>query len=256
MSTTLRNIIKLLPSFRGNYQDLPRFIRAIEYAFAAHPELEEEVNASTKENVIKYIIVNCLDDQSYHKLKDKSIKTILDLNKAMKQTLLNSLEPENCLEMIYECKQKENESVESYAMKIRRLHEKYVDTLENSSSPESIQAIKNYSERLIVKSFIKGIQEYLRTLLLSNEFETFDEAVEYAEKKEKQLRHIKMENDFKRLNFQARNPIFEPPRRVKNQFFNYQERKNLNRPFHPKTQQQYYSRFQEQNDNTPQFFNI
>lgn len=254
MSTILRNIIKLLPNFKGNYQDLPRFIRAIEYAFAAHPELDDEANTLTKENVLKYIIVNCLDDESYHKLKDKSIKNIAELNKLMKQTLLKSLEPENCLEMIYNCKQKEDESVETYAMRIRRLREKYDDTLENSASAESIVEIKKYSERLIVKSFIKGLVQYLRSVLLSNEFKTLEEVVEYAQRKEKELKYIKMENDFKKMEIQGTNPLFEPPKRVKQHYFNYYERKAINRSFFPRAQQN-YSRFRDQDENLPQVFN-
>lgn len=213
-SSTLRNVIKLIPQFGGDYEKLPRFIKAVELAISSDEVLEDVANAAIKAKIIKHVILNNIDNKTYNKIKDRNISTVDELHKAMKEELLRSIEPENVLVQIYEIKQIWGETVEAYASKIKRLREKFEDSLENSSENVELAPVKAYNERLIIKSFIKNVRPELKTLLLSKEFATLDEAVKYAQTKENQIDDEEdLERNFKSLStrytHQSKTPFHE-----------------------------------------------
>lgn len=235
---SLRNVTKLIPQFKGDYQDLPRFIKSIELAMATEESLDQEENAQIKLNIIQYIIVNLIDSKTYNKIKDKEIASVASLHKAMKEELLKNIEPEHVLKQIYDCKQKFGENVETYGTKIKKLREQYEDTLENASDL-NLEPIKHYNEKLIVKSFIKGARPELRTLLLTKEFENLDEAVQWAHKKEKQANYtLTSEEELEKLKWQAQKLQIQPfranfdqnkmPQSRFFQYKNYQRMQNNN----------------------------
>lgn len=193
---TMRNITKLLPSqFSGKYQDLQRFVNAIKHAIASVTIPEEDVD--TIKNVITHIILNCLDNKTYEKLKDKTIPTIDVLQKELKDVLLRALEPESVLMEIQSAKQEFGESVESFAISIKALRVKYEDVLANATETEAVD--RTVTERMIIRAFIKGTKAQLRNLLWSKEFETLDECILWAQKREKDLEYSKLKGGMEKI---------------------------------------------------------
>lgn len=183
---SFRNVIKLIPQFSGDYADLPRFIRAIELALSTDETLEKADSSASKQRIINHIIVNCIDTRTYNKIKDRKINSVEALKKAMSEEMLINIDPEHVLSQMHECKQNFNQSVNDFASEIKILRDIFFDSLENTSNFD-LTSIKMYNEKLIIKSFVKGVIPALRILLLTKEFSSLDEAILWAEKKEKEI---------------------------------------------------------------------
>lgn len=184
---TLRNILKQIPQFSGEFDDLKRFLRGVDFAIKSEDSAENPVSDDIKEKVINHVIVKQLDSKLYEKLKDKNSRTLTELEKVMKDELLKHILPEHVEKQIELCKQESNETMESYATRIKKLKEKHEDSLDTHAGTtffDDLAPIKKYQERQIVENFIKGAKQELRFILQTQNFETLEDATNYALKKE------------------------------------------------------------------------
>lgn len=186
---SVKTITKLLPSkFSGKYNELKRFIESVEHAIKSAGAEDEALESLTK-STITHVILNCLDEATYDKIRSKQIETMSDLHSAMKEILLRAIEPESVLMSIQQLSQKYGESVDSYGSTIRKMREQYEDVLE-SVTENKVE--KKTTERAMIRAFIKGTKPELRTLLWTREFTTLDECILWATKKEKDLEFSKL----------------------------------------------------------------
>lgn len=185
--TTFRNVIKLINHFDGKYVNLDRFIKSIQLAMSSEKALDIPENEEMKINILNYIIINLIDAESYDLIKSETINSVEELQKALTKISLKNIEPEFILSQIYGCKQRDDENVESYGQEIKNLGKIYEAALEISSSDTDLTPIKQYNERLIIKSFIRGTRPKLKSLILSQEFNTLDECITWSSSKEKEM---------------------------------------------------------------------
>lgn len=134
-------------------------------------------------------------------IKLETINSVEELHSALKKICLKNVEPEFILNQIYECRQKDNENIEVYGQRIKKLCEKYEGALENSSDVDLVP-IKQYNEKLIIKSFIRGTKTEIRSLILTQEFNNLDECITWSSKKEKEIKFDKFTQDVEKLNNQ------------------------------------------------------
>jgi hypothetical protein len=183
MSSALRNITKQIHKYDGVYDNLLKFMESIRIAIASE-NLTGEAGDVIKTNIIKYIIVNCLDNKLYQALKNKTIVTVDELQENIRNELLLAIEPDHILAKINACEMGRG-TIEDYAIKFKRLLTMYQDLLVMEKI--NLEHIREFQEKTMIRSFIRGVHSDLRTLLLSQKFATLDDCITWARTKEHEI---------------------------------------------------------------------
>lgn len=229
--------IKLLPRFEGTYDDVARFIRAVDLAMTNDEELSKPENVEIKQKLLDYTILNQIDKKTYDKIKDKKITSVKELHNAMREEFLKSYEPESILTRMNATRQFPNESVDAYAGRIKAIWDQYVDAV-GTLDPTQVEQITAHYKKLAIKAFIRGCHPELRDLLLARDWESLDDAINWAIKRDITLRQIKLEEGFG--NMRLNNKKSTVPQNFNQSFRNQSPRDRNVTSQHPRTFQNRY----------------
>lgn len=229
--------IKLIPEFKGEKQNLDKFINCVDM-FSENLVKEEDTN------FLVYIIKTKLTGEPYDIVKYQNANTWIEIKKVLKENFSCTKSVQQLQLELNNCRQYMNEDVRTFSQRIEQTLSFLNKVSTDGQTAEVIKALIEFNGKSALNSFQNGLIEPIKLIIKASRFVTLSEAINCAiieENNLKQRGNYNPNSNFKKFNSDNSKNNFVP--QYKN---NYQKSNNFQKPSN-------FQKFDKYSHSLPQF---
>lgn len=189
-SFSMESALKLIPEFKGEREELHRFISCCNIVSA------NAISVTHKRQFIN--LVKCkLIGPAYNFIKYRDFTTWEDLRNTLQEQLLERRTIAQLQTELLSSRQKPNESVREFSNRLERITADLTDACIASEGQAAAGIIENLNSKSCLKAFVEGLLDPLKILIKASRFSTFRDAVENTVEEERIQEQSKAFQNFK-----------------------------------------------------------